>query len=339
MADARSSFQAELGEAQMMHQKALEAHASERATWNATRRELEARLRHGQTIEQDRAHLQQALEASRTRYADLVSAHAALEAQLAETTATLQQLAVESDDFRRKVEAEFHGDIRAELEQRLNDARRLEEVGRLAGAMAPDLKGLVASIDRRSADLTSALDASDPCQASAREIVALSERAAVLLRQLLTFSEKQSKALEPLDVDAAVRRVEPVLRQMAGTDIDLRFELGEPGTISASADDVEHLVTALVFSGRDLLPVGGSLTVQTRRTDADPARPEPADGRAGGHCLLIVRASGYGVHPPQASSALELIVQRCGGDLYFDGTVDQGAFFQVRFPVTRVDGA
>jgi signal transduction histidine kinase len=288
-------------------------------------------------LEQDRAHLQESLEAARARYADLVTAHAALETQLAETTATLQQLAVESDEFRRQVEAEFHGDIRAELEQRLHDARRLEEVGRLAGAMAPDIKTLVASIDRCGTDLTNALDDKDPRKTSARDIVALSERASALLRQLLTFSEKQSRVLEPLDVNAAVRRVEPVLRQMAATDIDLHLELGEPGTINASGDDVEHLVTALVFSGRDLLPVGGSLAVQTRRIDAGPTGPDSVDGRGGGHCLLIVRASGYGVQPPQASSALELIVQRCAGELYFDGTVDQGAFFQVRFPLARID--
>jgi signal transduction histidine kinase len=152
------------------------------------------------------------------------------------------------------------------------------------------------------------------------------------------FSEKQSRTLEPIDVNAAVRRVEPVLVQMDGTDIDLHFDLGPTGTIKASGEDVERLVTTLVFSGRELLPVGGTLTVQTRQVD--PGTPNLASGesRDAGHYLLTVRVAGYGVQPPHPSSALGLIVQRVGGDLSCDRTVDQGAFFQVKFP-SRTDEA
>jgi chromosome segregation ATPase len=307
-----------------------DSYAAERAAWKATREQLETELH------QAHAERQKALEAQSVDRATWQATREELEAQLVETTAALQQLAQESDEFRRKVESEFHGDVRAELEARLFDARRLEEVGRLAGAMAPDLRDLVASIDRCGAELAHGLDGSDPRRQSAREIVALSERTAVLLRQLLAFSEKQSRPLAPVEVNSAVRRVEPLLLQMAGTDIDLHIELGPADTINASEEDVEHLVTVLVFSARDLLPVGGSLIVQTGRLDSGGARQDSLDGRAPGHHLLTVRASGYGVQPPQSSAALELIVQRCGGELFFDVTADQVAFFQVRFPLVRL---
>jgi hypothetical protein len=51
---------------------------------------------------------------------------------------------------------------------------------------------------------------------------------------------------------------------------------------------------------------------------------------------MVITASGYGVQPAQASPALELAVQRCGGELYFDGTGAK-AVFQVRFSLARRD--
>jgi len=97
---------------------------------------------------------------------------------------------------------------------------------------------------------------------------------------------------------------------------------------------VEHLVTALVFSARDLLPVGGSLAIDTRRVELSDAAS--ADGVLG-HFVLSVSATGYGVQPAKASSALELVVQRCGAELFFDGSTDRGSVFEVRFPLARPD--
>jgi hypothetical protein len=332
----RAKIEAALIKTEAERQEAIAAHASDRAAWNATRHELEARLRHAATVEQDRQNLQEALEQSRVDHAALLSAQESTERQLTETTTRLDDLAAESEAFRQRVEAEFNGDIRAELEERLHEARRLEEVGRLAGAMTPDIKDLVSSIDRCGTELTAALDASDPRRQSAEAIVASSKRASGLLRQLLAFSEKQSKALAPVEVNDAVWRVEPVLTQLLGTDIDLKIALGPSGVISAGEDDVDHLVTAVVLSARDLLPVGGSLAIETRRVEAGQVTLDQPDGSITGHFLLIITASGYGVQPAQASPALELAVQRCGGELYFDGTGNR-AIFQVRFSLARTD--
>jgi chromosome segregation ATPase len=335
--DARTRLEAALAKVQMERQGAIDAHASDRAAWNSTRHELEARVRHAETVEQDRQHLQQTLEQARAEYSELRSAHGSIELQMIETTTRLQQLATESEAFRLRVETEFHGDIRAELEARLHEARRLEEVGRLAGAMTPDIKELVSSIDRCGTELARTLDSADPRRQSAQAIVAFSERASGLLRQLLVFSEKQSRPLAPVDVNDAVRRAEPVLAQLVGADIDLKIELGPSGVISAGEDDVDHLVTALVLSARDLLPVGGVLTIGTRRAEPGQVNADQPDGCATGHVLLTVKASGFGVQPAQVTSALELVVQRCAGELYFDGTAANGVVFQVRFSLARPD--
>jgi signal transduction histidine kinase len=315
---------------------AVAAHAADRAAWNMARHDFEARLREAKTVEEDRQSLQQALEQARAEHTALLSAHESIELQLTETTTRLNELATESEALRLRVEAEFNGDIRVELEERLYEARRLEEVGRLAGAMTPEIKQLVSSIDHGAGELMAALDPSDPRRQSAAAIVASSERASGLLRQLMAFSEKQSRALAPVDVNDAVWRVEPVLAQLLGMDIDLKIALGPAGVISAGEDDLDHLVTAVVLSARDLLPVGGSLAIETRRVEPGQVTPDQPDGSVPGHFIMVITASGYGVQPAQASPALELAVQRCGGELYFDGTGAK-AVFQVRFSLARPD--
>jgi C4-dicarboxylate-specific signal transduction histidine kinase len=336
----------DVGNVQTQLRLALEAHAAERAEWQSTFRKLEAQVKERAALESALAAVtaqaaqaaaeraqEQAQSAERVRRLELALEEREAALKAAETSANLQPLPAEPDESGQIVGAQSQGGMLAELEERLHEAHRLEEVGRLAATMTPDIKKLVTSIDQRGAELANALDETDPRKQSAREILALSERAAVLLRQLLVFSEKQSRTLEPIDVNAVVRRVEPVLVQMAGTDIELHFDLGPTGRIKASAEDVERLVTTLVFSGRDLLPVGGTLTVQTRQVDPGTPNPASAESRDAGHYLLTVRVAGYGVQPPQPSSALGLIVQRCGGDLSCDKTPDQGAFLQVKFSV------
>jgi chromosome segregation ATPase len=332
--EARTKMQAALAKSEADRQRALNVHAAERAAWNTTRHEIEARLRQVESADGDRQRLQQALDEANARHGQLVSAHRALELQLAETTSRLQQLGADSKNPRQRSETETPFGTRTKFEDRLPQNRRLEEVGRLAGAMVPDITQLVSSIDLCGSELARVLDAADPRREPARAIVAFSQRASGLLRQLLAFSEKQSKPLKTVDVSDSVRRAQSVLDRLAGPDIDLKIRLGATGLISAGEDDVEHLVTALVFSVRDLLPVGGSLTIETHQIDpgqdADPSDPA-------GQFVLTVSAAGYGMQPPKASAALELVVQRCGGELFFDGTSTAGAVFEVRFPLIASD--
>ena len=328
-ASNREELEREARESRVAYERAAEAHAVDQTAWASARQELERQLERAQAVELDREYLQQALEAADARCAELSSGQAVAEARWRETAAALRQVSAESEEFRRGIEAEFQG---GELQERLREARRLEEVGRLAGAMTPEMVGLVESIDRYAQDLVRAIDGADPGQLPAREILASSARASVLIRQLLTFSERQSRAVAPLDLNEVLRQLEPALAQLAGAAIDVQVELGPAGEIAALTEDVEHLLTTLVFSAREVLPLGGTLEIRTGE-ESGASDLDLLDGRAGRQALLTVEASGFGIQAPEGSPALEIIVQRCGGDFFLDGITDQNVVFQVRFPM------
>ena len=174
---------------------------------------------------------------------------------------------------------------RARLDEQLRFARRLEAAGRLAAEMA--------------AEIEPALDALEDPHGSQSD----RQRVALLLRQLLAFSRHQAKPAGLLSLTDAVRRAEPLLRQIAGDLTPVSLELEDAGPIAASEDDVEQLLSALASAAAGCLPFGGALTFRTRTIR------EGFDQRT----ELSVTASGYGVNPASVSSTLTRLVTKCGG--------------------------
>jgi chromosome segregation ATPase len=278
---AATSATARLEEDLKALQRATDEHTSERDAWESSRRQFEQTIR------------------------DAEAAHQALQAQLNDVTNQLHALSTASD--------------RAALEERLRQARRVEEVGHLAAAMAPDLETLVSAIREHGSRLLRDSAHSDSQREDAEAIRAASEQVISILHQLQAFSRRQVRPLSTIDINDALKRLEPVLARLAGTEIDFTVRVGETAIVAISDDDFDQLVTTLMFSARELLTVGGSLLVETSLVDA--------------RIRLAVTASGYGVQPAQSSPALDLIVRRCSTELEIDGARGRTSILRAYLPV------
>jgi PAS domain S-box-containing protein len=218
----------------------------------------------------------------------------------------------------------------AALEDRLRQAQRIEEVGTLATAMAPDIGKLLASIDEMGAQLAAELDGHHAQQARAERIRARATHAINLVRQLLAFSRRQVQSPAPIDLNEAIGRAEPMLNRLIGAHVHFEIDLGRAEGVAANLDDLDQLLTTLVVSGRDLLPVGGSLVLTTKRSDFDHS-VEDADNRPGPGVVLSITAAGYGVQAAQQAQAVEVLARRCGGELRMSGEPGRRAVLEVHF--------
>ncbi|HYN08847.1 MAG TPA: hypothetical protein VES67_15810 [Vicinamibacterales bacterium] len=282
-----------------------------RAEADAIKEELEARNR--------------SLDELRSEHAKLAANYRALEGKLSESRERIRQL---SDATQRQPARMEAAAPIAAAEQR-REVSRVEQVGKLGTAMAPEIEALVSSIDQYASRLVRQFDASHPQRADAEAILKNSSRATSLLRQLVTFSRRQAKPVARVELNDVIKRAEPTLARLLGGDIELKLALGQAGTLTMGEDEVEQLLTALVFSAREALTMGGSVLLSTSAVFADHG----TSGQSGARVLVAAMAFGYGVQSAKSSSALDGVVRRCGGELTLGGEPNRDAIVQVSLPV------
>ncbi|MBL8235922.1 MAG: PAS domain S-box protein [Bryobacterales bacterium] len=188
-----------------------------------------------------------------------------------------------------------------QLADRRREAASLQTAGRLAGGIAHDFNNLLTAITGYSGLALVNLDHSDPVRNDIEEIKRASDRGASLTRQLLTFSGNHPRTTGDLDLNDAVRRVERLVRVMAGDSIhvDLSLENNLP-LVRADAQLIEECIMHLVANAKEAMANGGTLQIQTgvrslTRTRLD-ARPPVGPGE---YITLSVVDTGAGI-PPEA---------------------------------------
>jgi PAS domain S-box-containing protein len=195
-----------------------------------------------------------------------------------------------------------HTDImeRRQLEAQLRQAQKMEAVGQLAGGVAHDFNNMLAVI-RGNADLMLMDD--DQISAAAKEglkhIVAASDKAANLTRQLLMFSRKQVMQSQPLALNDLIRNLAKMLARTIREDIRLECLYADQlPFIQADPGMLEQALLNLVVNARDAMPHGGQLHIATekRSLGAADAQANP-EARAGEFVCLSVSDTGTGIAP------------------------------------------
>ncbi|HVO12240.1 MAG TPA: PAS domain S-box protein [Vicinamibacteria bacterium] len=186
---------------------------------------------------------------------------------------------------------------RKALENQLQQAMKMEAVGRLAGGVAHDFNNLLTAI-MGNADLALRhLQPGDPQYHRLREINAAAESAAALTRQLLAFSRKQVIEPRVLDVNTLVSRLEKLLRRLIGEDVDLSLDLEAVlPAVRVDAGQFEQVLVNLVVNARDAMPGGGRLSVETKRVAlGEEFCAQHGLLRPGDYVALVVSDTGHGM--------------------------------------------
>jgi PAS domain S-box-containing protein len=185
---------------------------------------------------------------------------------------------------------------RRELESQLRHAQKMEAVGRLAGGIAHDFNNLLTGIIGYAQLLLHEHNLSPQATASAHEIFNAGKLAAVLTRQLLTFSRREIVEPRVLDLNAAVAELKRMLQRLIGEDIELDLRLSdEPLHVRADPGQIEQIIMNLAINSRDAMSRGGRLTIATTAVPADS--PLLPDLTAGPHVKLTVSDNGAGMTP------------------------------------------
>ncbi len=256
---------------------------------------------------------------------------------------------VEEIGARKEAEA-----TQRKLEGQLRQAQKMEAIGTLAGGVAHDFNNILQAVMGYTELLGERITDDEDAHCELEEIEKGCERAAMLTRQLLTFSRQQVIRPAHIDIDEVITGVLKMLRRLIGEDIDLVYQSPAPlAAIFADRNQLEQVLMNLAINARDAMPGGGVLTVQAenRELDTEACRSyeEILPGR---HVVLSISDTGLGMDGetrtrifdpffttkgPGRGTGLGLstvygIVRQHEGHIFVTSEPGQGARFEIFFP-------
>jgi two-component system cell cycle sensor histidine kinase/response regulator CckA len=239
-------------------------------------------------------------------------------------------------------------------EKQFRQSQKMEAVGRLAGGIAHDFNNLLTVIMGYSQVLSTELGPQHPLRGKIEETLKAGERAATLIRQLLTFSSKQSLEPKVLSLNTAVTSLESLLRRLIGEDIKFVCKLDPAnGRLRADQAQLEQVLVNLIVNARDAMPKGGTLTIETAQVELTrspvyhltPLLPGPyvrlavsdtgcgMDRKTQSHIFEpFFTTKGEGKGSGLGLSTVFGIVTQCGGAIDVTSRVGHGTRFDLYFP-------
>jgi PAS domain S-box-containing protein len=186
---------------------------------------------------------------------------------------------------------------RKQLEEQLRQSQKMEAIGRLAGGIAHDFNNLLTVIIGYTELLLHRLNDQHPLRKHIEEIYHAGERAAVLTRQLLAFSRKQVLQPKVLDLNRIIENMEKMLRPLIGEDIELIKLLADDlGMVKADPGQLEQVIMNLAVNAREVMPQGGTLTMETKNIVLEHKQMREFPGlNPGPYVVLTIRDTGTGM--------------------------------------------
>lgn len=242
----------------------------------------------------------------------------------------------------------------AESERSLRQAQKMEALGRLAGGVAHDFNNLLTIIINYASFLREELAATGKPTTDADEVLAASERAKRLTRQLLAFSRTTPLATVRLDLCQVVADMKPMIQTLVGEPI--RLELVAPAApvvVEADMTQIEQMLLNLAANARDAMPRGGRLTIELGRRALSADNPWALP--AADYAVMAVADTGVGMDEETMARVFEPFfttkgvgegtglglatvfahATKLGGRVAVQSAPGQGATFTIFLPVSK----
>jgi len=183
------------------------------------------------------------------------------------------------------------------LREQLFEARKIESLGTVAGAIAHDFNNLLTPI---SGNAQLALLYANPDSEVAEflnNILTAVGRASGLAKQLLLYAHRQKIEVAAVDLNDVFSSLEWMLRHSIGEAYTLTLAFDpEPCRVAANISHMEQILLNLVLNARDAMPGGGSIVVKTAHVLFEENQQLTGDVLVSGeYVLFTVQDTGTGI--------------------------------------------
>jgi len=240
------------------------------------------------------------------------------------------------------------------MEAQLLQASKMESIGRLAGGIAHDFNNLLTIINGYTEALIMRVKV-EKIKNELNIIAKAGEKAAHLVSQILAYSRKQPIQPIKLNINENIKELEKMFKRILRENITLKIKLAptiQPIYIDSS--QFEQIVMNLIINARDAMPLGGTLTIETKNSyiDYNMVNSHPFL-KTGDFVELIISDTGIGMDhttlenifepffttkPENQGTGLGLatvygIIKQNNGFILVSSKPRQGTTFMVYFPI------
>ena len=204
------------------------------------------------------------------------------------------------------------GRKQAELSERriqheLDNAQKMELVGRMAGGIAHDFNNMLCVILGHAEMALLDSHQNESLKTALQEIINAAEKSTSLANQLLAFARKQPLIAKVLDLNVLIDNMLNMLRRLLGEYITLVWHPGQNlAPVNMDSSHFDQILVNLCVNARDSIVGTGTIVIETKTvTFHQSSAVDSTEIPPGEYVMLSVRDSGCGIEEKNAVHIFE----------------------------------
>ncbi len=232
-------------------------------------------------------------------------------------------------------------------------SQRAEALSGLAARLAHDLNNPLMIITGYAEEILNGLGPQDPLRPDMREILSAAERIAALTGQLLTFTRRQARPPQPVELGRTITEIDARIHQAAGEAAVEILPTETTDWVAADKGQLEEVILALVSGAREDARERTKVTLwHGPQTIQEDRRVSGSTLAPGSYVKLVIQDDGRGLAPSQKAAIFEhfltakdpeksigpalarayRMVREWGGDIAVSSEPQRGMAFSVYLP-------
>ena len=250
-----------------------------------------------------------------------------------------------------------HVDVtdRKKMEEKLQQAQKMESIGNLAGGIAHDFNNILFPIVGISELLLDDFPAGSLEHENVRQILKAGQRGSDLVQQILAFSRRYEHKMMPVGVQKILKEVLKLVRSTIPSNIEIVQEIqANCGLVMADPVQLHQIAMNLITNAYHAVAEGGGkIAVQLKETRLGVADLPDSSLGPGSYAMLSVSDTGCGIDPVVMDKVFDPyfttkaqgkgtglglavvygIVKEHRGDIKVHSELGKGSVFDVYIPI------
>lgn len=240
------------------------------------------------------------------------------------------------------------------LEEQLRQAQKMEAVGQITGGIAHDFNNILAIVMGNLEFLQEIIEGNSKAEECIDGALSGTKRGAALTQKLLGFTRQQDSKTRSVDLNDIIQSMAPLIAKSITASVQFEHNFSdELWTVDIDPQDFENAILNLSLNGRDAMPDGGKLTIETKNQTLDEEfAAKTASTKCGDYVVISVSDTGSGMSESTQEKALDPFyttkepgkgtglglsmvygfVRRSSGYLQIYSEIDQGTTIRIFLP-------